>query len=728
MPGLILHTGAQGRYYYFIDRINKLLAGQSDSFIYILPVNRAVRYLGKKLVLNSAGHILIEPQIFTFNSLTRHLYQFLEKPEKIIPRSMRLILISQILQELGPELAYFKNQLPVNSGIANRIDQMLDEFCEFGYQPSDFTQPPPTCQDKYKDFGRILSSLHNKYNDQLLDERGVLGRAVQYLDQKIFRKIFPDVQYIFISGYGIYTPPMLDFIKKVRAWCRVEVKLEYNEQNQELFAHTRQAFNALKVLSSEVIEDSTAGDLIYRYFFKSTVQAKPAHSSARYTAASYTCRELKNKEQEVTFIAATVKNLHLQTGVPLHRFGITFPDLENYAVLIRNVFKDAGLPYNLSTGHALARSALIQSYLQVLKIVTHGFECEQIYELLLSPLISSRDNLAVTWKRLTRQMNMKYLSRDWQQQMRFYIERLKTQPDREEQEADDDYLMALEKMLSCLPPLIDSLQSLPARAAAGPLKEHYVRILSELGMLKWLEDDQNFLKRQEQERLYRAFNRFIKLLEQLTWILKFQWQDREISLSDYYHYLTLLVEQENYSLREWSNYGVQIMPRLEIQALECKYLFIGGLLEGNFPRHFRRDIFFNDQERQQMGLTASEDVLAQDRFLFYQLLTSGAEHIYLTCPRFREDIELLPSTFLTSLREAGVLNGGAQERAESNILTNSTLPEHLSAAFKSGLTDQQQEWFKGWLVVNSLPAAEHWLSGVEIESFQPYPLRRQFGG
>ncbi len=364
-------------------------------------------------------------------------------------------------------------------------------------------------------------------------------------------------------------------------------------------------------------------------------------------------RILKNKEQEVAFIAATVKKLHQQTGLPLHQFGITFPDLENYAPLIRNAFKDAGIAYNLSTGFSLAQSSLIQSYLQVLKVVTQGFDCEQVYALLLSPLINSHENMAATWKRLIRQMRMKHLSRDWQQQVQAFIKHKKDQQAADEEETDVEYLLALEKMMSGLPPLIHSLQSLPASAPAVLLKEHFIRVLSELGMLNWLEHEQNYLNRQEQERIYRAFNRFIKLLEQLTWILQFQWQDNAITLSDYYRNLKLLIQQETFNLREWSNYGVQIMPRLEIQALECNYLFIGGLLEGNFPRHFRRDIFFNDQERQQMGLTASEDILAQDRFLFYQLLASSAEQVYLTCPKFSNDIELLPSTFLASLKDAG---------------------------------------------------------------------------
>jgi ATP-dependent helicase/DNAse subunit B len=708
MPELILHTGPQGRYYYFIDQINKLLPEQSNSFLYLLPVNRAVRYLIKKLVSNTTGSILIEPYIFTFNSLTRHIYQYLPRPRKVIPREMRLVLINRILEEQGMALSYFKYPVPALNGFINRIDQMLDEFCEFGYRPGDFSQPPPTCHDKYKDFGQILSFLHGKYKDQLLDERGVITEVVQALDYNLFNQIFPAVKYIYINGYGIYTPPMIDFIRKVKDWCRVEIKLEYNGQNQELFAHTRPAFEVLQEISARVIREESDHDLLGKHFFKIHSTLKPTLPGTRFT-----WQVLKNKELEVAFIAATIKKLHQDTGLPLNQFGITFPNLENYAPLIRNVFKDAGLAYNLSTGFSLAQSPLIQSYLQVLKVVTQGFDCGQIYLLLLSPLLRGDDRLAATWKRLSERMRMKYLRSDWRQQVHAFLQLRREQQVVNGEEIDVTFIALVEKLMARLPAVIQSLQSFPDRAPAVKLQEHYVRVLSELGMLKWMEQKQEYLNRPEQERIYRALNRFIKLLEQLTWILQFQEQDRPIALADYYRYLSLLVQQTTYNLREWSNYGVQIMPRLEIQSQECDYLFIGGLVEGNFPRHFRRDIFFNDQERQQMGLTASEDVLAQDRFLLYQLLSSNAQQIYLTCPKFSGDIELLPSTFLASLRDTGQLNETDQTVSETFILTGSSFSEYLSSRIKSGLDFQHLRWFKDWLSINSIPAAEHWLAGVE---------------
>ena len=91
------------------------------------------------------------------------------------------------------------------------------------------------------------------------------------------------------------------------------------------------------------------------------------------------------------------------------------------------------------------------------------------------------------------------------------------------------------------------------------------------------------------------------------------------------------------------------MPRLEIQALDFDVLFIGGLIDGEFPRASAKDIFFSDPVREKIGLVAAEELLDQDRFIFYCLLDSSANKVMLTYPRFEGDRALVPSTFLADL-------------------------------------------------------------------------------
>ena len=111
MGKLTLHTGSTGSYYYFRDKILKDLATNNEPFfLYILPVNRAVRYLKKQLVTGIESKALLDPPVFTFRSFIRDLYDHFPEKKKIISPSMRLLLLQHILRTGDNQLDYFPDQ------------------------------------------------------------------------------------------------------------------------------------------------------------------------------------------------------------------------------------------------------------------------------------------------------------------------------------------------------------------------------------------------------------------------------------------------------------------------------------------------------------------------------------------------------------------------------------------------------------------------------------------
>ena len=100
MGKLILHTGPSDRYYFFKDKIlTHIKSDQPDSFLYLLPVNRAVRNFKKQVTYNSPTGILIDPNVYTYSSMMSYIYSNLPSQRKIISNTMRLVLLNQILRE-----------------------------------------------------------------------------------------------------------------------------------------------------------------------------------------------------------------------------------------------------------------------------------------------------------------------------------------------------------------------------------------------------------------------------------------------------------------------------------------------------------------------------------------------------------------------------------------------------------------------------------------------------
>jgi ATP-dependent helicase/nuclease subunit B len=629
MGQLKLYLGPSGPYYYFEKYIFSKFKDNADKYIYLLPVNRAVRYFKKQLIIGSTNKTMIDPPVFTFNTLIRHLYQYQTNKKKIASNTIRLIILKESLKNCNDELTYFKNQRLNDKGLIKKIDQMLLEFCQFGYYPSDFTAPPPSSSEVYFDFRKILNRLYQTYQNQLVDETSLFLEVVRDLNEQWFRKSFADTNTIFINGYGIYTPPMIEFIKKIKQWCDLEIKIDYDPCNRQLFQHTFTAFDSLQKVADHMINTGDPHDHIARHLF-----AAEFSSNNKITPKNKIkiCKA-RNRREEISFIAATIKDYHRKYNIPLHKIAVTFPNVEKYFSLLTTVFKQYEIPYNISTGFSLAQSPLIKAYLQVIKAVLSNFRLEDIYQLITSPFLTWEYQIdPIIFSQLSSRLGLRHFGNDWYKGIEEVI-KCKSEYDKYQNSITaTSFEEKVKTTIKGLQWLFRILLKLKKKFSARDFHTAYLQVLKKLGMLDWYARENDQLNNQEKEKEFRAFNKFNKITDQLCWILTFLYPDRKFTLNEFYQYLILIIENSNFNLREWANYGIQIMPRLEIQSIQSNILFIGGLVDGEFPRKTIQNIFFNDEECKSMGIYSSEDIQAQDRFLFYQLISAHADEIILTYP------------------------------------------------------------------------------------------------
>ncbi|HHE54843.1 MAG TPA: hypothetical protein ENL21_03605, partial [Caldithrix abyssi] len=196
----------------------------------------------------------------------------------------------------------------------------------------------------------------------------------------------------------------------------------------------------------------------------------------------------------------------------------------------------------------------------------------------------------------------------------------------------------------------------PEQASASQFRNNYLELCERLGLLHWYGRQSEWLSERQKEHNFRAYNRFVKVFERSIWSLNLLYGQQPIKRRRLLESLQRALLTATYNLTEWPELGVQILPRLEILALDFDVLFIGGLVDGDFPRASVKDIFFNDRLRMELGLTASEELLDQDRFLFYQLLESQAKTVFLTFPQFQDEEALVPSSFLADLKDIAVID------------------------------------------------------------------------
>ena len=221
---------------------------------------------------------------------------------------------------------------------------------------------------------------------------------------------------VFMSRYENLT--IKKFISKLKAHADIHICLTHSNTNQQLFKHTQNAYEALKRLADTVkMEKYSAKGL-------ESVLFNDPHDKSRHLPdeKKYFVQSAQNKLEEISFIASKIKSLHHQHNIPLHRIGVTFPNLETYAPLIRTVFKSYHLPLNLSTGLALSQSPLVQNFLKVLEIIVNGYAAEGVFELLRQPFVTNEYRPQISLlQHIFNRLRLRYFSSQWVEQVWQYI-------------------------------------------------------------------------------------------------------------------------------------------------------------------------------------------------------------------------------------------------------------------------------------------------------------------
>ncbi|MGD9486562.1 MAG: PD-(D/E)XK nuclease family protein [Calditrichaceae bacterium] len=637
MSQLYIYKGALKKYYYFEDQIKKHVENGKSDYLAILPVNRAVRLFKKSLLDSASGNALIDPPVFTFDQLLLKLYENHFSGKRVINSDMQLFMVEELLRSNYRELKYLpaKDKIPV--GLVKKTSDMINELRRFGYSSSNFEDIDLTDisenQLKLDDFKLLLSKLDELLGDKLIDEAFAMHTAAELLDEKSFKRIFPGTRSVYISGYGLFTPAMYEFIGKIKEWCQVHIKIEYVDHNHDLFRHTSAVISRFEVMGAQVETISHPGPLARRLFNRDHEEETKSglHNHVEI-------QPLQNRRDEVAFMAAKARDLHLNKKLPLDRIALTFSDMERYVPLIRQVFTEHGIPFNLSTGYSLNQSPLILAFLNTLRLVESGFEYQKVFDLLNSNLIYKKEPINTTaLYKLIVENRIKYLRPGWQDKISI----------KQNHKSGKEIVSEIEKLNNFIKPFL----LIPQKADIAEFRSHFIKLLKTNGLLTWYATENKNLTERQREKEFRAFNRFMKLFDKFIWTMEFLSQGKPITLDVFLRHLQTAVERASFNLTEWPGFGVQIMPRLEIQAMDFDVLMIGGLVDGDFPRSSSKDVFFSDPVRARMGLVAAEELLDQDRFMFYNLLDSGADSIFLTYPKYEGERALVTSTFISELDE-----------------------------------------------------------------------------
>ncbi len=148
------------------------------------------------------------------------------------------------------------------------------------------------------------------------------------------------------------------------------------------------------------------------------------------------------------------------------------------------------------------------------------------------------------------------------------------------------------------------------------------------------------------ESAVNALQTFKRIVGELCTTLMAE-EKRSFQLQHYINKLHYIAKHTHFQNRaQTKSETVKIVTLGELRSLEYDTVFLGDFVDGGFPPTYRPDPLLPDTPYR------TENEQRQDnRFLFYRVLKSFRERLYLLIPQHENVSELIPSLFLSQLQE-----------------------------------------------------------------------------
>ncbi len=675
----------------------RLTDGRADSFILVVPTRRRIRQLQREFLEVVPLKAAAAFHLCTLDMLASKLYAVSGSPRRVVAGAIRSLLFERAIQKC--DLGYFQPHVPsptgklkLPRGTFRRLSEVVNGLKEDGVYPhvlrDEIERTEMSEKAKLTDLYNIYSFYEQELGERFTDTGGIFKDLNSSLNfgnvTPVFRTAFPNVDTLFISGFGGFARPEVNLINtfSLAEGVSTFISLDFYRRNRQLFGHLeenyvrlvgrgfipmrddgRQAQNENADLATRSPEPrsqfpapnvkSAFTQHIQRYLFNRQTEreAKSPQFKDRITLVA-----AKNRFEEIERIAKLIK--HIISQNPQRDFSkicVATYRTENYTPLVREVFARYGIPANITDRYPLSKSPLVVSIIALLGVIQNDFRRRDVMRALVSPYFhfAGRDGTAVDVSNLYLiSTNLKILvgRKRWLERIERRLQAVNNRLGGTDDELELEQLTIernrLEKGKADIQYLWDLLKAFDRRMTPREFKDRLLALLESLGVRRNILKLRRTLAREDElEKDARAYCAFVNLLDSLLDLFEFQaLTEKSQRLEFYVDQLKTAISETRYNIRQKFGYGVYVTAIEETRGLDFDIMFLAGLVDGEFPSVYQPEVFLSRELRKN-----EERHLLEERHLFYQAITNFSEHLYLTYPKTDRELELVRSTFLDGL-------------------------------------------------------------------------------
>jgi ATP-dependent helicase/nuclease subunit B len=666
---------------------DRIKAKQFHKFLLVVPTNRKLRVLKKRIISKAPDQTVTKINIETLGTLTKKLLEVSKQFHELSDEAST-IFIEQSVKDVP--LIFFNNYAGnIPSGTLSKIKNVISKYKEEGITPERLLEESEQLERSEKKKAIDIANIYKVYLEkcnklnayEIGDVYSNLSKLKSDAFQNNFKDLFADVDLIIFDGFDAFTSLELSILNKLSFIKNANLYLnfDYSSYNSIIFSHLEETYNKLQQFGFKKIEDTFEInpdkfiEIVRKRLFlksKSEVENKFKDRIIKIIAPS--------RDKEVQAIAKEVKSLLLAGKAEPHEISVTFNLINNYSSIVRDTFESYGIPYNLTDRLKLDTSLSVIAILSFLEILNSDFYYKNIIRAFsnsfvhlddfdMDALLFSATNLKIVvgrdnWKYslmhgITFEENLAGLSKSEKRVNKY-------------------------KKASLSLDIIDDLL-FPFKKELTPL--NFYRELNKLTHL--LNIPQNILASDSsyKEIEIKALTTFLDSAKEIFSLIESENGEAVFNLSFYIETLSTLSSSTRFNIKERSDYGVLVTNINELRGLHFKYSFIGGLIDGDFPTRYRPEIFFSGSFGKK-----EKHHLNEERFYFYQALSSWDKGLYLTHPKGEE---YTTSTFMKDFEKSFAVTEITSTAFENLIYSKEEAERNISLDSEEfPIALQQHEW------------------------------------
>ncbi|MCF8243370.1 MAG: exodeoxyribonuclease V subunit gamma [Melioribacteraceae bacterium] len=619
-----------------------------DKVLIIVPTNRKLRNLKKEIISLSPNMSVSEINIETLTTLTTKLLKS-EVNFGELTDSAFIVLLKQVTDFL--EFRYFnayRDGIP--SGTLDRIKNVISEYKKQGISPDLLRKEAKELDKSEKLKALDIADIYDAYREKcfsvgLYEVGDIYSELLKIGKQKfeiLFRKLFPELETIIINGFDEFSNLELELVNNTAELSNIKtfIDFDYYSYNPWIFSHLDRCYEKLSKRGFRLIQDlSPAGADEFRNLIRENLFLNKFDKPTQKFQKELFLISAADRNQEIELVSKEIKKLITEQNVLPHKICVAFNLISGYSSKVRDQFNVNGIPVNLTDRLSLDQSPPVSAIINFLEILESDFYYKSIFRGLSSGFISLKNIDLQNLIKTASELKIVIGKNNWINSIDDAIKRLKYSDEFER--TIDEKTKAYKKAASDINEIYKLISPFDKKLNAEEFRNELELLISKLDIPGNLLN-KNDLRAEEN---IKAVSTFLETVDEVFRIFSIDHSpDEEFDFHMLFDFIKSASTRARFNIKERSDLGVLVTKVNEIRGLSFDYLFICGLVDGDFPTHYNPEIFFS-------GSFAKHEMIHQteERYHLYQSLCSWKKRLYLSTPMSESKKELVQSNFIKDL-------------------------------------------------------------------------------